>query len=181
MNAKPCNGTRCYYSGTGNFRLASATWTSLNPNIATIDANGMAVAAASEQVTIAAEVIDLVAYALLTVSIPSAAPVASWNTTTSGTSDDFKGVWGTSPSPSDVYAVHAGPGGGVFHYEGTSWSTVVTSQLPSLAVCGTSSSDVFVMGSAAGLLHYDGTAWSSTTIAVPAAPRVKFRVVCKSI
>ena len=120
------------------------TWTSLNPNITTIDEAGLATAVASGQVTVAAEVGGLAGYAVLTVSVPSASPVVSWSPMISGTTRQLRGVWGTSPT--DVYAV--GSRGTILHYDGTDWSAMVSPvDLESLNdVWGTSSDDIYAVG-----------------------------------
>jgi hypothetical protein len=139
---------------TGLLQQAEAvTWTSLNPEVATIDAAGMATVVASGQVTVAAEANDLVGYALLTASVPEATPVASWSASTSGTSQDLYDIWGTSSS--DIYAV--GQSGTILHYDGTVWSAMTSGTTDELyGVWGSTSSDIYAVGRFGTILHYDG-------------------------
>ena len=152
----------------------TVTWTSLNPEVATIDADGLATAVASGQVTVAAEANDLVGYALLTVSVPEATPVTSWSIVMSGESQGLyqalRGVWGVSPN--DVYAVGGNFLAGthtILHYDGTDWN-MMRDRVPGgvlNAVWGTSPTDIYAVGGAFGgaaeIIHYDGTAWSVAT------------------
>jgi hypothetical protein len=85
------------------------------------------------------------------------------------------GVWGSSPS--DIFVVGTGEGiplgngrglitGGIFHYDGSKWSEMSSSDDEFLegimlhAVWGSSSSDVYAVGSRLTILHYDGNGWS---------------------
>ena len=67
--------------GSGNVIPGrTVTWTSLNPNIATIDpATGIVTAVASGQVTVAAEADGIVGYGVVTVSVPGLIPVGDWS------------------------------------------------------------------------------------------------------
>jgi hypothetical protein len=64
----------------------------------------------------------------------------------------LEGIWGTSPS--DVYVV----GDGIFHYDGSTWSSMASPEGAS-HVWGTSPSDIYAVGGS--ILHYDGNAWST--------------------
>jgi uncharacterized protein YjdB len=135
----------------------SVTWTSLNPNIATIDqATGEATAVESGQVTIAATANGATGYALLTVAVPDAEPVNLWSEMWSGSSNERAlAIWGTSDT--DVYVV--GDFTEVRHYDGTSWTPMGGTF--GGAVWGTSATDVYMMGWTGTILHHDGTSWSS--------------------
>jgi len=69
-------------------------------------------------------------------------------------------LWGSSPV--NVYAVGAGAYG-AYHYDGHSWSQQypVNRGYSNLAVGGTSSSNVFIVGNLGSVLHYDGSAWQT--------------------
>jgi hypothetical protein len=70
---------------------------------------------------------------------------------------DFYGIWGSSGS--DVFAV--GEYGTILHYDGTSWSSMVSGTTNHLTgVWGSSGNDVFAMGEYGVILHYDGSSWS---------------------
>ena len=136
------------------------TWSSLNPNVATIDSeSGEATGVASGQVTIAATADDTTVYALLTVSVPGLAAVTNWSSQDLGFL--VLNVWGTAPD--NVYAVGGGRSGGrVAHYNGTDWQvSIVTDSSALWSVWGTSASDVFAVGDFGAIVHYDGTSWSS--------------------
>ena len=134
-------------------------WTSLNPNVATIAAEtGVATAVASGQATIAATLNGLVGYALLTVAIPGAAPVASWTQVTTNTTATLRGIWGSSTS--DVYVV--GSAGTILHYDGAQWTAVSSGTDQSLLdVWGTSGQDVYAVGAGGTILHWDGAGWTA--------------------
>ncbi len=135
-------------------------WTSLNANVATIDAStGEATALASGQVTIGAEVQGEVGYALLTVSVPGLGPIASWTVDVPQVFP-LADLWGTSSS--DVYAV--GEEGTILHYDGTEWSAMTSGTDHNLnGVWGTSSSNVYAVAGGGMILHYNGTEWSEMT------------------
>ena len=137
-----------------------ATWTSLNPNVATINtATGVAAAVGAGQVTIRVEVDTVVAYAVLTVTTPGLPRVNLWAQLNSGISEGINGLWGTSAT--DVFAT---AGGRVLHYDGTVWNSVFGDiGFLNMDVWGSSASDVYVVGNAAKVLHYDGTTWSLMT------------------
>jgi uncharacterized protein YjdB len=138
----------------------SVTWSSLNPEVATINAaTGVATAVASGQVTIAANVAGLVGYALVTVSVPGVSPVGSWTVEVAPAFQysHFYGLWGSSSS--DVYAV--GTYGTIAHCDGTSWSAITSGTTQYLyALWGTSSNEVYAVGRGGIVVHYDGTSWT---------------------
>jgi uncharacterized protein YjdB len=137
-----------------------ATWTSLNPNVATVNPQtGVAAAVGSGQVTIRVAVDTAVAYALLTVTTPGLPRVNLWAQLNSGISEGINGLWGTSAT--DVFAT---AGGRVLHYDGTVWNSVFGDiGFLNMDVWGSAASDVYVVGNAAKVLHYDGTTWSLMT------------------
>ena len=84
--------------------------------------------------------------------------------------DTVFGVWAASAD--DVWAVggRAGRYGFLWHFDGTSWTSVslpddtrlnAAGELPALfKVWGRASNDVYAVGSDGYMLHYDGAAWS---------------------
>lgn len=69
--------------------------------------------------------------------------------------NNLEGVWGTAPD--NVYAVG---GDGVFHFNGESWSQEdLPDQYGGVAVWGSSSEDVFVVGYGDRILHFNGSDW----------------------
>jgi hypothetical protein len=67
-------------------------------------------------------------------------------------------VWGSSPS--DVFAV--GTDGTILHYDGSTWSAMVSGTANDLySIWGSSHSDIFAVGWNGTILHYDGSAWST--------------------
>jgi hypothetical protein len=89
------------------------------------------------------------------------------------------GIWGSSPT--DVFAVAADVSGAapgeVYHYDGTAWTSIYT--LPNAPVSGnlrqpfkvwgTSSSDVWVVGTNALATHWDGTAFTDHVVPMNAS------------
>jgi hypothetical protein len=71
-------------------------------------------------------------------------------------------VWGSGAS--DVWAV--GDLGGVAHYDGASWSSVVVDGVDAAlhAVWGSSASDAWAAGDDGTVLHWNGGAWSAATV-----------------
>jgi hypothetical protein len=149
------------WDAAGN-QIASptVTWSSLNPNVATIDvATGVATAVASGQVTIAAEFNGVVGHALLTVSVPGVAPVTAWSAEalTDQPSWSLRDVWGVSPT--EVYVVG---GESILRYDGTRWTAMLDEAWMD-AIWGASSSQVYGVQTRT-VRHYDGTTWSETQI-----------------
>jgi uncharacterized protein YjdB len=132
------------------------TWTSLNPDIATIDpSTGEATAVESGQVTIAATANGTTGYALLTVAMPDAEPVNLWSEMWQGNQTERAlAIWGTSDT--DVYAV--GDFSEVRHYDGTGWNAM--GGWFGGAIWGTSAGDIYLMSWNGTILHYDGSSWS---------------------
>jgi uncharacterized protein YjdB len=135
----------------------NATWTSLNPHVATIDpASGAAAAHGAGQVPVKVDVDGVVEYALLTVLTPGLPTVNLWAELETGISDPVEGIWGTS---ANKVFVAAGPR--VLHFDGNTWSSEFQNHLYSnMGVWGSSDHDVYVVGHAGQVLHYDGTSWS---------------------
>lgn len=133
------------------------TWTSLNPNVATVDpAVGRASGVGAGQVTIQVDVDGLVEYALLTVQTPGLSRVNLWAEMESGVPDLIYTAWGTSAT--DVFAAAGGP---TLHYDGTNWTTTFSEiGLLQMDVWGSSGSDVYTVGNGGKVLHYNGGFWS---------------------
>jgi hypothetical protein len=110
--------------------------------------------------------------------IPSLSILKWWDSTRVDTGEatgPLYGVWGSSRY--DVFVVGSGEGipmgnnrflirGGIFHYNGHKWSEMSSSDDEFLdgimlhAVWGSSSSNVYAVGSQWTILHYDGIEWS---------------------
>jgi hypothetical protein len=135
----------------------TVTWASLNTAVATVDGAGMVTAVAAGQVTISATANGVIAYALVTVSVPAAAAVTNWTRMVSDTTRNYRGIWGASAT--DVYATDSYYGG-LWHYDGSTWSAVSIGTIGDgpyaylSGVWGASASNVFVVGHKDG---YDGT------------------------
>lgn len=144
----------------GTTPATHVTWWSLTPSLGTVDpTSGVTTAVSSGQVTVMAEALGGVAYALLTVSVPDVAPVTSWHPTDLGF--PITDVWGTSPD--NVYAVGGGTAGArISHYDGTAWSSmdVAGADQTLWSIRGTSAFDIFAVGDSGTVLHYDGASWS---------------------
>ena len=69
--------------------------------------------------------------------------------------EDCAAIWGSSSS--DVYIGEAN----VYHYNGTSWSTVSAGITGVRAIWGTSPTDVWIGGTGGNVVHYNGTSWST--------------------
>lgn len=78
----------------------------------------------------------------------------------------FADVWGLS-----MQGLFVLQGDGIQHYDGSTWTSMDLPELPSgdeggarlLDVWGSSSNDVYAVGSGGAVLHYDGTGWATTT------------------
>jgi hypothetical protein len=102
--------------------------------------------------------------------ITAPSPTLVWSSVASPTNSSLVAVWGSSAS--DVWAVgNLEPqGGAMVHYDGTSWSSVMSAIFTDgsvtflNAVWGSSASDVWAVGCCGTvLLHYNGTTWSNLT------------------
>ena len=111
-------------------------------------------------------------------SIPSLSLLKRWDSTrvdTNVPSGTLYGVWGSSKD--DIFVVGTGEGiplennrlqvtGGIFHYDGDKWSEMSSLEdeffegITLHAVWGSSSSDVYAVGSEWTILYYDGIEWS---------------------
>ena len=69
--------------------------------------------------------------------------------------EDCAAIWGSSSS--DVYIGEAN----VYHWNGTSWSTVSAGISGVRAIWGTSPSDVWIGGTGGNVVHWNGTSWSA--------------------
>lgn len=132
------------------------TWTSLNPDVATVNAQtGEATGLRSGQVTIAATFDSVTGYALITIEDAAASPVMQLDSvpTPSGLGALY-GVWGARDDA--VWAV--GDSLTVLFYDGSTWSRVMGSGSGSFtAVWGSSDTDVWAFGTQ--LYHFDGSSW----------------------
>lgn len=135
----------------------NATWTSLNPHVAAVDAvAGTATGVGAGQVPIGVDVDGVVEYALLSVLAPEWPRVNLWAEMESGIQERVEGVWGTSADN-----VFAAAGSHVLRYDGNRWRSVFQDHASLLmGVWGSSDQDVYVVGNAARVLHYDGVSWS---------------------
>ncbi len=71
--------------------------------------------------------------------------------------NDLRGIY--YGSSSDVFAV--GEDGTILHYDGSTWSSMISGTSSDLLnVWGSSSSHVFAVGEDGTILHYDGSTWS---------------------
>ncbi len=69
-------------------------------------------------------------------------------------------VWGSGPT--DVWAASATDTGGLYHFDGVSWSAVAGAPVaPIFALWGSGWNDVWATGFDT-ILHFDGTAWRDT-------------------
>lgn len=147
----------------GSLILGKAfNWTSLNPEVAPIDAlTGVVTAVASGQVTIAAEVDGVYGYALVTVRDPGLPQVNLWSleSNVTGFTGFLTGVWGFSAW--DIFAV--GFGGTVVRYDGSTWNTMANPGGQYQDVWGSSADDVFAVGDGGRIVHYDGSSWTTMT------------------
>jgi hypothetical protein len=86
------------------------------------------------------------------------ASYANGTSTTMLTDNKWYGLWGLSSQ--DVYA--AGEGGQVRHYDGTSWSTPMATNVTVTlrAIWGTSDDDVFAAGDSNTIVHLHAGLWS---------------------
>jgi len=83
-------------------------------------------------------------------------------------------LWGRSAT--DVWGV--GPGGGVYHYDGTMWSVVATG-LPSTTtqnlqlytLGGTATGELWALGTGGQVLHFDGQTWTVSASAATSTIR----------
>ena len=81
---------------------------------------------------------------------------ADWSAMISGTTNNLKGVWGSSGG--DVFAV--GDSGTILHYDGTAWSAMASPTTDNLnSIWGSSSTHAVAVGDSGTILHYDGLNW----------------------
>ncbi|HWP38050.1 MAG TPA: Ig-like domain-containing protein [Gemmatimonadales bacterium] len=133
------------------------TWSSLNPNVATISSStGQATAIASGQATVAATAAGITGHGLVTVSVPGLSPVNLWATMSHPGIGVVSALWAASPNR--VFATDAG--GQILEYDGTSWSVHRASSGSQLiAIWGTSAADIYAVGAGGLVLHFDGSSW----------------------
>jgi hypothetical protein len=74
---------------------------------------------------------------------------------------DYVAIWAASKT--DIYAGHDGVGN-LYHYDGATWKQQVLPTerglIPTYAVWGAASNDVYASIYQEGLFHYDGTSWT---------------------
>ena len=142
---------------------AGVQWSSLNPQVASIDpSTGVVTAVRAGQATIVATAGSVTAYGLVTVAATRGTAVNAWVSTGAAGATQLNDVWGGAAS--DVFAVGANPG--VVHYDGSTWSAMSgpAANDTLLGVWGASGSDVFAVGRRGRVLHYGGSgAWSVMT------------------
>lgn len=77
---------------------------------------------------------------------------------------DYVAIWAASPT--DIYAGHDGVGN-LYHYDGTSWKlqSLPTERglIPTYAVWGAASNDVYASIYQEGLFHWDGATWTKVS------------------
>lgn len=131
-------------------------WSSLNADVATIDAQtGVATGLRDGQATIAAAAGGAAGYALTTIEDAATSPVTQFDTvpTPSGVGA-LHDVWGARDDA--VWAV--GDSLTVLFYDGSTWSRVLGAGTGNFtAVWGSSDSDVWAFGTQ--LYHFDGSSW----------------------
>lgn len=100
------------------------------------------------------------AIAIVTLIVLPASAAVSWQDLDTGIPDGthLNGIWASAPD--NVYIV--GAGGGIWHYDGTGWSSQASHTSQDLyGIWGTSTSNVYAVGQAGTLLHSNGTSWSA--------------------
>ncbi|HEX9729898.1 MAG TPA: Ig-like domain-containing protein [Gemmatimonadales bacterium] len=145
--------------GMGNPTGAAATWSSLNPQVATVDpVTGQVTVAGHGQVTIAAAAGGVTGYATVTASIPGSVPVNLWAMDSTGV-EGLNGIWGTSASNILV----GGNGATMVRFDGAAWSAeaIPTSNISDL--WGTSDSDIVATSLGGSVMRYDGSSWGFLT------------------
>ncbi len=145
-------------AANANVTGKTATWLSLNPGIATVDASGLVTAVASGQTTIGAIVDGVAGFAPLQVNATGATPVSAWSPVTTGQSQQLNGVWGYSPNET-YFAV--GAGGTVLRYTASGWTVVTLGPQELRGLFGFSPTDLYLVGAAGTILHYDGSTFST--------------------
>jgi hypothetical protein len=85
-------------------------------------------------------------------------PAAGWEPVASGTLEELRSVWGSSPT--DVWAV--GDRGTILHFSGGGdWQKVSSGTGADLyAIAGSAPNDVWTVGTQGALLHWDGKVWT---------------------
>jgi hypothetical protein len=147
------------------------TWTSLNPNVATVDASTglttVVTALRDGQVTIAADADGVSGYALLTVSVSNVVRVNLWSDLSPGFDIwDLEAIWGSSPD--DIWATD----GGVFlHFDGALWNIATPSLVHrTQAIWGTGTANIWAVGASnapGSIWHYDGAQWAEDRSDLP--------------
>jgi uncharacterized protein YjdB len=149
-------------AGGSTIPNTSFVWSSLNPNVATVNAStGVVTRVASGQVAIAASSGGKTGYALVTASHPTPTPVNLWAPMNSGTGNGLNAVWASGPN--EAWAV--GNGSTVLRFNGTSWQGVFLGVSVHLTgIWGTGPSNVYAVGepfsgSSLVVIRYDGSSW----------------------
>jgi hypothetical protein len=132
---------------------ATFNWASLNPNVVTVDASGLATAVTNGQALVAAEFTGVVGYAVVTVTTPGTTPANVWANFAAFGSHG----WGTSES--DLWVCSAVDE--MSHWNGSGWTTFTVTMPGCREVWGTASDDVFVSGMTGSMIHWDGAQWTS--------------------
>ncbi len=104
---------------------------------------------------------------------------SKWSEATfDGYNRSLRAVWGSSRSSVWIVGTEEvfqnGPTwrGGIWHYNGTAWSSVPISTVAGLSgIWGSSSSDVWAVGGAGTILHYNGSSWSQVASGTSASLR----------
>lgn len=155
------------------------TWTSANPNVATVDPEGRVTGQRTGQAAILAEMDGVEGpvrdHVLVTVIDPDPTPVSEFRVMEIPTecTQGFQDVWGSAPD--DVWAVTRKlcptepASGSIFRYDGDTWSKVRDVEQPLYGVWGSGPEDVWAVGgissrdtSITTVAHYDGDAWQAS-------------------
>jgi len=134
---------------------ATFAWTSLHPEVATVDAlSGLVTGVRSGQAVIAARADDVTGYALVTVNVRDERTNVAWQVVTSPTTQYLSDIWGAAPN--DVWAWSPGwAAGRLLHYDGASWTVWGGSEVEPGGFWGVGANDVW-----RGPRHFDGATWT---------------------
>jgi hypothetical protein len=155
--------------------VGGETWTSRNPNMATVGPTGVATGVMSGQVHIAADVDGVEGYGLLTVAKPEPAPVTVWAPVSSpAPGAELTSLWAVAPD--DIWAV--GCPNTTLRFEGSDWEVIEGGGTCAYhwsdfgVLWGTAPDDIWSVGRNPVMRHYNGTDWSLFTDYPPSVTQV---------